>query len=115
MADRKTTILAVTAGAFGSLDSALNIAFPDLSAHFDLEVSGLQWVVVCFVLAYGGPLLAAGQLADLIDELRLWHFPVVTGPGKRLFGYGLEPGRFDLASTTSTQNGVVHTTYQRVG
>ncbi len=57
-------LLAVLAGVFGSLDTALNIAFPDLTAHFDLEVSGLQWVVVCFVLAYGGSLLGAGQLGD---------------------------------------------------
>ncbi len=59
-----TVVLAVLAGVFGSLDTALNIAFPDLSAHFDLGVSGLQWVVVCFVLAYGGSLLGAGQLGD---------------------------------------------------
>ncbi len=59
-----TVLLAVLAGVFGSLDTALNIAFPDLTAHFGLEVSGLQWVVVCFVLAYGGSLLGAGQLGD---------------------------------------------------
>ncbi|MCP5028234.1 MAG: MFS transporter [Actinomycetia bacterium] len=60
----RTVVLAVVAGAFGSLDSALNVAFPDLSDHFGLEVSGLQWVVVTFVLSYGGSLLLAGQLGD---------------------------------------------------
>lgn len=64
VAPNATVLLAVLAGVFGSLDTALNIAFPDLTAHFDLEVSGLQWVVVCFVLAYGGSLLGAGQLGD---------------------------------------------------
>ncbi len=63
--------MAVTAGAFGSLDSALNIAFPDLTTHFDLDVGGLQWVIVCFVLAFGGPLLAAGQLGDRLGHRRV--------------------------------------------
>ncbi|MCP4086693.1 MAG: MFS transporter [Actinomycetia bacterium] len=68
MTDRPTgrgvVVLATVAGAFGSLDSALNVAFPDLSDHFGLDVSGLQWVVVTFVLAFGGSLVVAGQLAD---------------------------------------------------
>lgn len=68
---RTTLLLAVLAGVFGSLDTALNIAFPDLTAHFDLEVSGLQWVVVCFVLAYGGSLLGAGQLGDRFGPDRI--------------------------------------------
>lgn len=58
------TVLAASAGAFGSLDTALNVAFPDLVDDFDLAVGDLQWVVVFYVLAYGGSLLAAGQLAD---------------------------------------------------
>lgn len=57
-------MLAAVAGAFGSLDTALNVAFPDLVADLGLEVGDLQWVVVCYVLVYGGSLLAAGQLAD---------------------------------------------------
>ena len=65
------TPLVVVAGAFGSLDTALNIAFPDLSAHFGLSVSELQWVVVAYVLAYGGPLLAAGQLGDRFGHRRV--------------------------------------------
>ena len=57
-------LLAVAAGAFGSLDTALNVAFPDLVDDFGLAVTDLQWVVVFYVLVYGGLLLAAGQLAD---------------------------------------------------
>ena len=33
---------------------------------------------------------------DLVDELRVWTFPVVVGPGKRLFGSGTRPGGLEL-------------------
>ncbi|MEO1140250.1 MAG: dihydrofolate reductase family protein [Pseudomonadota bacterium] len=58
-------------------------------------------------------LLQMLMVNDLVDELRLWHFPVVTGPGKHLFGYGLEPRRFKLIDTATTQSGVVHSVYRR--
>lgn len=64
-------VLAGAAGIFGSLDTALNIAFPDLVDDFGLTVGDLQWVVVCFVLTYGGLLLAAGQLGDAIGHRRV--------------------------------------------
>jgi dihydrofolate reductase len=33
---------------------------------------------------------------DLVDEFRIWTFPVVVGPGKRLFGQGTVPGGLQL-------------------
>lgn len=59
------------AGAFGSLDSALNIAFPDLVDDLGLAVADLRWVVVCFVLSYGALLVTAGRLGDRFDHLRV--------------------------------------------
>ncbi len=51
---------------------------------------------------------------DLIDEFRLWTFPVlVGGKGKRLFGTGKMPDKLTLVKTNSTPNGVVMTNYQR--
>ena len=64
VAQRRSSVLAVLAGAFGSLDTALNIAFPNITDDLDLEVSDLQWVVTCFVLAYGLSLIAAGRIGD---------------------------------------------------
>lgn len=61
-------LLAAAVGAFGSLDTALNIAFPDLVADFDLTVGQLQWVVICFVAASGGLLVPAGALGDRIGH-----------------------------------------------
>ncbi len=50
---------------------------------------------------------------DLIDEFRLWMFPVVVGDGKRLFGDGAAPGSLELVRTGSTENGVVMSVYRR--
>lgn len=52
---------------------------------------------------------------DLIDELRVWTFPVLLGGGKRLFGDGIAPGSLKLASSTVSTTGVIIATYQRAG
>lgn len=52
---------------------------------------------------------------DLIDEYRLWTFPVVVGAGKRLFGAGAAPGNLNLVRTGSTEGGVVMSVYRRGG
>ena len=50
---------------------------------------------------------------DLIDEFRLWTFPVTLGDGKRLFGAGTTPGDLSLVKTGATANGVVMGIYRR--
>ena len=50
---------------------------------------------------------------DLIDEYRLWTFPVVVGGGKRLFAGGVVPGSLRLVRTGSTGNGVLMSVYRR--
>ncbi|MDE2746621.1 MAG: dihydrofolate reductase family protein [Chloroflexota bacterium] len=50
---------------------------------------------------------------DLIDEYRLWTFPVVVGGGKRLFEAGAAPAGLQLVRTGSTGNGVVMSVYRR--
>lgn len=52
---------------------------------------------------------------DLIDEYRLWTFPVVVGAGKRLFGGGSAPGDLRLVWSGSTASGVVMSVYRRGG
>jgi MFS family permease len=82
-ATNRSVPLAVLAGAFGSLDTALNIAFPALTDAFELDVSDLQWVVTCFVLSYGISLIIAGRLGD-----RHGHGPVMAA-GAVAAGIGL--------------------------
>jgi len=52
---------------------------------------------------------------DLIDEFRLWVFPVIVGPGKRLFGGGTIPGALRLVDTKASTTGVVIQRYERAG
>jgi dihydrofolate reductase len=52
---------------------------------------------------------------DLVDTLRLWHFPVVLGSGKRLFGEGTVPARFRLVDSEVTAAGAVLHVYERAG
>ncbi len=52
---------------------------------------------------------------DLVDEFRIWTFPVVVGPGKRLFGPGTTPGGMQLVDAKTSSTGVVMATYRRAG
>lgn len=52
---------------------------------------------------------------DLIDEYRLFIFPVVIGSGKRLFGGGAMPANLKLVRSQPTSTGVVYCVYRRGG
>jgi len=52
---------------------------------------------------------------DLIDEYRLWTFPVLLDEGKRLFPNGTIPAGLKLMDTTTSTTGVVISTYERAG
>ena len=52
---------------------------------------------------------------DLVDELRLWIFPLVLGRGKRLFGDGAIPAGLRLVDSKTSTTGVIIATYERAG
>ncbi|HZA59402.1 MAG TPA: dihydrofolate reductase family protein [Solirubrobacterales bacterium] len=52
---------------------------------------------------------------DLIDEFRLFIFPLVLGTGKRLFGDGTIPAGLKLVDSKLSTTGVMITTYERAG
>jgi dihydrofolate reductase len=53
--------------------------------------------------------------AELVDEYRIWVFPLVLGEGKRLFENGVPPGSLTLVETRSTPRGVLVNTYHPAG
>ena len=52
---------------------------------------------------------------DLVDEYRLWIFPVVVGSGKRLFAEGAVPSGLTLVSSSVSSTGVFMGTYRPAG
>ena len=52
---------------------------------------------------------------DLIDEFRIWTFPLVLGSGKRLFGEGAMPAALKLVDSRTSATGVTIGTYVRAG
>ena len=52
---------------------------------------------------------------DLVDEFRVWIFPLTVGAGKRLFGKGTVPAGFKLLDSKTSTTGVIIATYARGG
>jgi dihydrofolate reductase len=52
---------------------------------------------------------------NLIDEFRLWVFPLVIGSGKRLFSEGTVPAGLKLLDSKVSTTGVVIGTYEPAG
>jgi dihydrofolate reductase len=62
-----------------------------------------------------GDLIQSLLKHDLVDEFRLWVFPLVLGTGKRLFASGALPANLKLVDTKTSSTGVSIHTYERAG
>ena len=68
------------------------------------------------IQVHGSPGLIQTLLEhDLIDEYRLWVFPVALGSGKRFFGDGAIPRALERVDTQLSKTGVTISTYRRAG
>ena len=68
------------------------------------------------IQVHGSPGLTQTLLEhDLIDEFRMWIFPVALGTGKRLFGDGTIPVALRLVANSVSKTGVTINTYARAG
>ena len=52
---------------------------------------------------------------DLVDQYRLWVFPLVVGSGKRLFSDGIVPSGLRLVDSRVSTTGVFIGTYEPAG
>ncbi|MEM8701207.1 MAG: dihydrofolate reductase family protein [Pseudomonadota bacterium] len=66
-----------------------------------LQVHG-SWQLLQFLISH-----------DLVDEFRLWTFPVVAGSGKRLFEPGSVRQDLKLTKTAACSNGAIMSIYRR--
>jgi MFS family permease len=61
-------------GAAGvPLDTAVNVAFPDITASFRLPIVMIQWVVIAYVLTYASLMLAFGRIGDIFGHGRVFR------------------------------------------
>jgi dihydrofolate reductase len=68
------------------------------------------------IQVHGSPGLIQTLLEqDLIDEFRIWIFPLVIGTGKRCFGDGTIPAGLKLIDSKVSKTGVTINTYERAG
>ena len=58
------------------LDTSVNIAFPAITRAFDLSVSDIQWVVICYVLTYASLLLVLGRIGDTVGHALVFRIGV---------------------------------------
>jgi dihydrofolate reductase len=62
-----------------------------------------------------GNLIQTLMRHELVDEYRLWVFPLVIGSGKRLFSDGTIPAGLKLVDSKISTTGVVIGTYEPAG
>ncbi|MEM7775796.1 MAG: MFS transporter [Pseudomonadota bacterium] len=55
------------------LDSAVNVAFPAITSAFGVPDSGIQWVIVCYVITNATLLLVFGRVGDLFGHLAVFR------------------------------------------
>ena len=70
-----------------SLDTAVNIAFPAISAAFQVAATSIQWIVLTYMVTFAVALIPAGRLADRIGHARVFQGGLVlTGVAHVLCG-----------------------------
>ena len=69
---RATLALLVSVQLVVMLDTSIvNVALPSIQQDLGLTATGLAWVVNAYVLAFGGLLLLAGRVADVVGRRRM--------------------------------------------
>ena len=61
------------------LDLAVNVAFPAITAAFELQTQAIRWVVAAYVVSYASLMLAFGRLGDIVGYRRVFRAGLVLG------------------------------------
>ncbi len=64
--------------------TVVNVALPSIQHDLDFTQSSLAWVVNAYLIAFGGLLLLAGRLGDLIGRKRIFMAGLVLFTGASL-------------------------------
>jgi MFS family permease len=79
---REQSLLRLAPLALGTLvvpfDSALNVAFPAVTAAFALPLPAIQWLIIAYVLTYGSLMLAVGRIGDIWGHARVFRLGLIT-------------------------------------
>src|SRR5436309_3666980 len=79
------------------LDATIvNVALPSIKRDLEFSQSNLAWVVNAYLIAFGGLLLLAGRLGDLVGQRRVF-----------LLGLGVFTGASALCALAQTQGVLV--------
>jgi MFS family permease len=58
-------------------DTALNVAFPAVTAAFALPLPAIQWLIIAYVLTYGSLMLAVGRIGDIWGHGRVFRLGLI--------------------------------------
>ena len=80
----------------------VNVALPAIQRDLGFSTAGLAWVVNAYLIAFGGLLLLAGRLGDLIGRRRVFLAGLaVFTVASLLCGLATSPGDADRARGSS--------------
>ena len=86
-----------------------------ITGDIAVEVSRLKKQDGPLLQVHGSWQLIQALLSNgLIDEFRLWTFPIIVGNGKRVFNEGAIPIDLKLVKTGASEKGAVMSIYKRV-
>jgi EmrB/QacA subfamily drug resistance transporter len=66
--------IALASGITSVPSAAIVLALPVIHRQFDASLTGLEWTVTGYLLAYSALMIAAGRLADIFGRIRLLKF-----------------------------------------
>ena len=61
----------------------VNVALPSIQKDLGFSQSGLAWVINAYLIAFGGLLLLAGRLGDLLGRKRVYLVGLATSSARR--------------------------------